>query len=96
MLYFMKFKDLACNFKVFSFYLFLSQFLPDLGENYIKLFRENSGLRFYKVGSVLDWFWDCGLFWSFSNEIRSTKNIPSLYFVIIDNIFKLSFKNITE
>ena len=62
MLYFMKFKDLAYNFKVF-----LS---PRL-------------------------IFGHGIFWVFSNEIRSTKNI-TLYFVIIDNIFKLSFENATE
>ena len=38
MLYFLKFKDLMCNFCAFSrFLLFLGQFLPDLNENFIKI-----------------------------------------------------------
>ena len=37
----------------FSFYLFLSQFLPYLGEK-ISKFREHLGLQAYQVGSVLN------------------------------------------
>ena len=40
MLYFLKLKDLTCDFCTFSRFLllfkFLSQFLPDLNKNYIK------------------------------------------------------------
>ena len=41
MLYFLKFKDLTCNFCTFSrFFIFLSQFLPDLNKNFIKIYRK--------------------------------------------------------
>ena len=36
---------------IFSFYLFLSQHLPDSGEN----FSENLGLKAYQVSSILNW-----------------------------------------
>ena len=46
MLYFLKFKDLMCNFCAFSrFFIFLSQFLPDLNENYIKIWRKCRATR---------------------------------------------------
>ena len=41
MLYFLKFKDLTCNFCAFShFFLFLGQLLSDLNENYMKILRK--------------------------------------------------------
>ena len=57
MLYFLKFKDLTCNFCAFShFYLFLGHFLPDLHEILSK-FRKNVGLQAYCLGLVLIRSW---------------------------------------
>jgi hypothetical protein len=45
MLYFMKFKDLMCNFCGYCNFLFLSQFSPDLDENYIKIYLKCRATR---------------------------------------------------
>ena len=57
MLYFLKFKDLTCNFCAFSrsFY-FLVSFYP-IWMKILSKFRENVGLQAYRLGSVLNWSW---------------------------------------
>ena len=58
MLYFLKFKDLTCNFCAFSHFLFY--FSVSFYSIWIKIiwkFRKNVGLHAYRLGSVLNRSW---------------------------------------
>ena len=58
MLYFLKFKDLTCNFCAFSlfFFYFLVSFYP-IWMKILSKFRENVGLQAYHLGLVLNRSW---------------------------------------
>ena len=58
--------------RFFSFFLFLSQFLPDL--KILSKFRENVGLQAYCLGSVLNWSWTGLRTAVFSGPSLSQKN----------------------
>ena len=57
MLYFLKFKDLTCNFCAFSRFFYFSVSFYPICMKILSKFRENVGLQAYRLGSVLNRSW---------------------------------------
>ena len=57
MLYFLKFKDLTCNFCAFSRFFYFSVSFYPIWMKLLSKFRENVGLQAYYLGLVLNQSW---------------------------------------
>ena len=57
MLYFLKFKDLTCNFCAFSHFIYFSVSFYPIWMKILSKFRENVGLQAYRLGLVLNRSW---------------------------------------